>query len=163
MTIAQNILIEIFISNFQTRITSQIGDYGRIVPHWSIPVRCPNPWEMATRQMRYLVSKSPIISCSSCGCSICTLPWHFRNGNAKTKRFGPPMSHSISHPRLRKSSKYRIEKNCDKIFALLKEFLGNQQSFFRDLFIVALFLEFMRVFGPAPTIIKISVDFFEIL
>ena len=48
--------------DFQTRITSQIGDYGRIVPHRSIPVRCPNPWEMATRQMRYLVSKSPIIS-----------------------------------------------------------------------------------------------------
>ena len=54
------------------------------------------------------------------------------------------------------------KKNCDKIFALLKEFLGNQQSFFRDLFIAALFLEFMRVFGPAPTIIKISVDFYEI-
>ena len=123
MTISQNILIEIFISNFQTRITSQIGDNGRIVPHWSIPVRCPNPWEMAARQMRYLVSKSPIISCSSCGCSICTLPWHFGNGNAKTKRFGPPMSHSVSHPRLRKSSKYRIEKKTViKFLHYLKNF-----------------------------------------
>ena len=111
----QSQLKSFFVSTFQTRILSKTGDYGWFVPNRSVFVRGAYPGKMASRQMRYLVSKSSTFSRASRGRSICTLPWHFRNGYEKTKRLGAPMSYLVSHTRL---NKYRIENVCDIFFAL---------------------------------------------